>query len=50
MNENVLAAIIGLNEAEAFLVVVELNGAGRHQDILLLISGAQVPKTRDCAS
>ena len=37
MNENVLAAVIGLDEAEAFLVVVELYGAGSHCGILSLI-------------
>ena len=30
VDENVLTAIIRLNEAEAFLVVVELNGARSH--------------------
>jgi hypothetical protein len=34
MDENVLAAVIRLNEAEAFLVVVEFNGARGHGNIL----------------
>jgi len=37
MDENVLAAIVRLNEAEAFLVVVEFHGARIHEDILSLI-------------
>jgi len=37
MNENVLAAVIRLNEAEALLVVVELHGARSHRSILSLI-------------
>jgi hypothetical protein len=37
MDEHVLAAIIRLNEAEAFLVVVELNGARIHKDVLSLM-------------
>ena len=36
VDENVLAAVIRLNEAEAFLIVVELHGARIHQDILSL--------------
>jgi hypothetical protein len=39
VNEDVLAAVVRLNEAEAFLVVVELYGAGNHMDILSLIQG-----------
>jgi hypothetical protein len=37
VNEDVLAAIIRLNEAKAFLVVIELHGARIHGDILSLI-------------
>jgi hypothetical protein len=37
VNEDVLAAVIRLNEAEAFLVVIELHGARSHGDILSLI-------------
>ena len=33
VNEHVLAAIVRLDEAEALLVVVELNGARNHWDI-----------------
>jgi hypothetical protein len=33
VDEHVLAAIVRLNEAEALLVVVELNGARNHWDI-----------------
>src|SRR5579862_1193410 len=36
MNEDVLAAVIRLNEAEAFLVVVKFYGTRCHGDILLL--------------
>jgi hypothetical protein len=36
VDEDVLAAVVRLNEAEAFLVVVELHGARIHQDILSL--------------
>jgi hypothetical protein len=32
VNENVLAAIVRLNEAKAFLIVVELYGASVHGD------------------
>jgi hypothetical protein len=49
MDENVLAAIVRLNEAETFLVVVELYGAHIHKRILSLL-GALEPKTRDCAT
>ena len=34
MDEHVLAAIVGLNEAKALLAVVKLYGAGSHEDIL----------------
>jgi hypothetical protein len=37
VDKDVLAAVIRLNEAEAFLVVVELHGALIHKDILSLI-------------
>jgi hypothetical protein len=37
VNEDVLAAVIRLNEAKAFLVVIELHGARIHGDILSLI-------------
>ena len=37
MNENVLAAIVRLNEPEAFLVVVKLHGTRCHCNILSLI-------------
>ena len=37
VDENVLAAIVRLNEAEAFLVVVEFHGARIHRSILSLI-------------
>lgn len=37
VNEDVLAAVVRLNEAEAFLIVVELYGAGNHKGILSLI-------------
>jgi hypothetical protein len=36
VDENVFAAVVRLNEAEAFLVIVELHGARIHQDILSL--------------
>jgi hypothetical protein len=34
VDEHVLAAIVRLDEAEAFLIVVELNGARNHGSIL----------------
>jgi hypothetical protein len=37
VDENVLAAVVRLNEAEAFLVIVKLYGARIHGDILSLI-------------
>jgi hypothetical protein len=37
VDEDVLAAVIRLDEAEAFLVVVELHGARIHRDILSLM-------------
>ena len=36
VDEHVLAAVVGLDEAEAFLIVVELNGARDHGSILSL--------------
>jgi hypothetical protein len=36
MDEHVLAAIVRLDEAEAFLTIVELYGARVHGDILSL--------------
>jgi hypothetical protein len=36
MDEHVLAAVVGLDEAEAFLIVVELNGARNHGIVLSL--------------
>jgi hypothetical protein len=47
VNENILAAVIRLNEAEAFLVVVELHGARSHQSILFADLDALQPKLRD---
>src|SRR4051794_41492087 len=40
MDEHVLAAVVGLDEAEAFLIVVELHGAGVHVDFLFTDTGA----------
>jgi hypothetical protein len=36
MDEDVLAAAVGLNEAEAFLIIVEFHCAPGHRDILSL--------------
>jgi len=36
VNENILAAIVRLNEAEAFLIVVELDGTRIHRSVLSL--------------
>ena len=37
MDEDVLASVIRLNEAEAFLIVIKFHGARIHGDILSLI-------------
>ncbi len=50
VDENVLAAIVRLNEAEAFLVVVEFHGARIHRSIPFADLGALDPKTRGCAT
>jgi hypothetical protein len=46
MDENILAAIVGLNEAEAFLAVVEFHRAGIHKGILSLIEVHLIPGVR----
>jgi len=48
MDENVLATIVRLNEAEAFLIIVELHGARIHRNILSLIEVHLIPR-RACA-
>ena len=49
MDEHVLAAIIRLNDTEAFLVIVELHGALVHNAILSLLWVHLNPKAHDCA-
>jgi hypothetical protein len=48
MDENVLAAAVGLNEAEAILVVVEFHGTGIQLRILSLIQVHMI-RRRACA-
>jgi hypothetical protein len=43
MNENIVAAVIRLNEAETFLVIVKLNGTSIHRIVLSLICMPQRP-------
>ena len=50
MDENVLAAVVRLNEAEAFLVVVKLHGARIHQVYPFAELGALERQTRNCVS
>lgn len=50
VDEHVLAAIVRLNEAEAFLTVVELYGAGFHKKIPFTGVGAHEPETAQRAN
>jgi hypothetical protein len=46
--EHILAAVIRLNEAEAFLIVVELYGARNHRGYPFTDVGALEPTARNC--
>jgi len=48
VDENVLAAIVRLNKAKTFLIVVEFHGARIHRNILSLIEVHLIP-SRACA-
>ena len=46
VDENVLAALIGLNEAVAFLIIEPLNGAGFHSDISYIVRSRSESSSR----
>src|SRR5262245_25555681 len=50
MDEHVLAAVVRLDEAEAFLTIVELHGTGIHGDSLRLTLSAREPTRRASAA